>query len=115
MTARSVTLAGWPSLMRGRPITTTCSQDASGWPFASRATRSSTMIMLRSASGTPEVISELEPRWTTIALSGRPVERSAALKPSDIDISTANTATTSAIPTIASSVTCQRTRTFRTL
>ena len=73
------------------------------------------MIMLRSASGTPEVSSEPEPRCTMIALSGRPVERSAALKPSDIDISTANTATTSAIPPIASSVTCQRTRTLRML
>ena len=63
----------------------------------------------------PEVSSEPEPRWTTIALSVRPVERSAVLKPSVIDISTANTATTSAMPEIASSVSCQRTLTLRTL
>jgi hypothetical protein len=50
-----------------------------------------------------------------IALSGRPVERSAARKPSDIAISMANTATTRAMPLIASRVTCQRTRTLRTL
>ena len=50
-----------------------------------------------------------------IALSVRPVERRAAAKPSDIDMSTANTATTRAMPPIASSVTCQRTRTLRTL
>ena len=110
-----MTFVGWPSVARGRPITITRSQEASGWPSASRATRSSTRIVLRCSSGTPEVSSEPEPRWTMIALSVRPVERSAVWKPSDIAISTANTATTSAMPTIASSVTCQRTRTLRTL
>ena len=71
--------------------------------------------MLRSASGTPEVSSEPEPRCTTIALSVRPVERSAASKPADIDMSTAKTATTRAMPPTASRVSCQRTRTLRTL
>ena len=115
VTARSETFAGSPSVERGRPITTTHSQDAIGCPLASRATRSSTRIMLRSASGTTEVSSEVEPRCTTIALSARPVVRSAAANPSDIDISTAKTATTSAMPPTASSVSCQRTRTLRTL
>ena len=115
VTARRVTFAGWPSLARGRPITTTSSQDASGWPLASRATRSSTVIMLRSARGTDEVSSEPEPRWNTIALSVRPVVRRAAAKPSDIDMSTAKTATTRAIPPTARRVSCQRTRTLRTL
>jgi hypothetical protein len=50
-----------------------------------------------------------------IALSVRPVERSAAAKPSDMDMSTAKAATTRAIPATASSVTCQRTRTLRML
>ena len=50
-----------------------------------------------------------------IALSGRPVERSAAEKPSDMAMSTANTATTSVIPTTASSVRRHRTRMLRTL
>ena len=71
--------------------------------------------MLRSASGTADVSSESEPRWTTIALSARPVDRSAAWNPSDMDISTANTATTRAMPQIARSVTCHRIRTLRTL
>ncbi len=115
VTPRKVTLAGWPSVARGRPITTTSSQEASGWPSGPRATRSSTAIMLRSARGTEEVSSEPDPRCTTIALSGRPVDLRAARKPSDIDISTVKTATTSAMPDTASRVTCQRTRTLRTL
>ena len=41
--------------------------------------------------------------------------RSAIANPSDIDMSTVKTATTSAIPEMASSVTCQRLRTLRTL
>ena len=114
-TARSVTLVGCPSLSLGSAITTTHSQDASGLPSAARATRSSTTIMLRWSSDTPEVSSEAEPRWTMIALSGGRSTRSASAKPSDIESSTVNTATTSAMPPIASSVTCQRTRTLRTL
>ncbi len=96
-------------------MTTTHSGEASGLPSASTAIRSSTTILLRSSRGTPEVSSEAEPRWTIIALSVRPVERSAALKPSDMDMSTANTATTMAMPPTASRVTCQRTRTLRML
>ena len=115
VTARRVTLAGMPSVTLGRPMTTTHSQEASGWPAASRATRSSTTIMLRSESGTAEVSSEPEPRCTIMALSVRPVVRRAAAKPSDIDMRTAKTATTRAMPPTASSVSCQRTRTLRTL
>ena len=50
-----------------------------------------------------------------IALSSRPVDLRARRKPSDIDMITVNTATTMAMPTIASSVTCQRWRTLRML
>ncbi len=115
VTARRVMFAGMPSLRRGRPMTTTHSHEAMGRPSESRAIRSSTTILLRSSRGTPEVSSEAEPRWTIIALSVRPVDLSAALKPSDIDMSTANTATTRAMPPIASRVTCHRTRTLRRL
>ena len=59
--------------------------------------------------------SDADPRWTIIALSALPVVRSAIANPSDIDISTVKTATTSAIPEMASRVTCQRLRTLRTL
>ncbi len=104
-----------PSVAFTRLMTMTQSQEARGWPSAPRATRSSTMIMLRASRGTPEVSSEPEPRWTMMALSGRPVDLRAVLKPSDIDMSTAKTATTRAIPLTASRVTCQRTRTLRTL
>src|SRR5262245_57454471 len=96
-------------------MTTTQSHDASGVPSGRRATRSSATIMFRTSMPTPEVSSEAEPRWTIIALSGRPVERSAAWNPDDIDSRIEKTATTSAMPEIASSVTCQRTRTFRML
>jgi len=50
-----------------------------------------------------------------MAFPGRPVARSAMAKPSDIAMSTVNTATTRAMPDTASSVTCHRFRTFRTL
>ena len=63
----------------------------------------------------PEVSSEADPLCTIMALSVRPVERRAAWNPADMDMSTANTATTRAMPPTASSVTCQRTRTLRTL
>ena len=50
-----------------------------------------------------------------MALSGDPVARSAVRKPVDIATSTSITATTSAMPPMASSVTFQRTIRFRML
>ena len=115
MTARNVTFVGPPWLTLGKLITTTQSHAAMGVPSARLAMRSSATIMLRTSMPTPEVSSEADPRCTMIALSSRPVERSAAWKPADIESRMAKTATTSEIPEIASSVTCQRTRTFRML
>ena len=99
----------------GRLITTTQSQAARAEPSGRRAIRSSERMVLRSSILTPEVSSEAEPRWTMRALSGRPVERSAIWKPADMESRTASTATTRAMPEIASRVTCQRTRTLRML
>jgi hypothetical protein len=85
-------------------------------PTSSRSSTSSrTTIICRWSSGIQEVSSDAEPRWMIIALSERPVVRRAAAKPSDIDISTVKTATTSAIPEMASRVTCQRLQTLRML
>ena len=93
-----MTLIGSRVSFLGSPITTTHSGEAMGWPSAPRAMRWSTTIWLRASMRTPEVSSEPDPRCTIIALSVRPVERSAAWKPSDIDMSTAMAATTSAMP-----------------
>ena len=95
-------------------MTETHSQEASGRPAAPRAATWS-RIALRSSCSTREVTSEFEPRLTTIALSTRPVPRSAVRKPWDMARSTAKTATTRAIPSTARSATVQRMRTFRTL
>ena len=65
--------------------------------------------------GIHDVSSEADPRCTTIAFCSEPVARRADAKPADIDMRTAKTATTRAIPETASSVTCQRFRTLRTL
>ena len=73
------------------------------------------MMRRAAASGIPEVSSDCEPFCTTSALSVRPVARNAIRKPFDIESSTMKTVTTSAIPKIASSVTCQRTRRLRML
>ena len=72
-------------------------------------------IMFRWSRGIHDVSSDADPRCTTSAFCSVPVARSADAKPSDIDMRTAKTATTSAMPETASSVTCQRFRTFRTL
>ena len=75
--------------------TTTISGEASGWPSASaRHARVDHDQVARGRSGTPEVSSEAEPRCTTIALSGRPVARSARRNPFAIASSTTSTATT---------------------
>ena len=96
-------------------LTIMISGDAIGRPWPSRATRSSTMIMAALSRLNPEVSSEVVPRWMTMALSVSPVDRSAARKPFDIATSTSITATTSAMPPTASSVTFQRTMRFLTL
>ena len=64
---------------------------------------------------THEVSSDVEPRWVTMALSGDPVERRAMRKPFSIANRVTKTATTSPMPTTASSVTFQRWRRLRTL
>ena len=114
-TPRRVTFVRWPPVRLGSDMIITDSQDAMTWPSAPRARRESASIKSRSSAGTSDSISEAEPRVTIIALSGRPVERSADENPSVIAISTANTATTSVIPTTARTVRRQRTRTLRTV
>ncbi len=114
-TPRTLTLTSAPSALRFKPATTRISGEARGWPSAPRATRGSTAIRLAFARLMPEVSSDCEPFWTTMALSARPVARSARRKPLDIDIRNTNTVTTSATPPTASSVTCQRERRLRTL
>ena len=93
----------------------TDSAEARTWPSGPRASRESARITLRSSGVTSESISEAEPRVTTIALSARPLPRRAARNPSAMAMSTVNTATTSVIPTTASSVSRQRTRMLRQL
>ena len=115
MTARSTTLVRRPSDLRGIAITETHSQEASGRPPAPRTAGTWSRMAFLSSSSTREVTSEFEPRLTTMALSSRPVPRSAALNPCDIAISTATTATTSAMPKAARSATGQRARTLRAL
>ena len=100
-TPRTVTLVGWPSVARGSAITITSSQDASGWPFGvardALVDHDHVAVLARHARGQLRASSRA---GRTIALSRRPVARSATRKPLDIAISTANTATTSAMPPI---------------
>ena len=114
-TPRIVTLVGCPSLRRGLLLTTTISGEASGRPSAPRATRESTTIRLRWSSGTHEVSSLADPRCTTIAFCGMPVERRARRTPATIASSTTSTATTRLMPRTARNVTCQRSRRLRRL
>ena len=81
VTGRSTTLVRRPSDLRGSAMTETHSQETSGRPSGPRTAGTWSRIALRSSSSTREVTSELEPRLTTMALSGRPVPRSAAAKP----------------------------------
>src|SRR5437773_6934242 len=115
VTPRMVTLVGVPSERRGMLPTTTISGEARGRPSAPVATLASTTILLRWSRGTQEVSSEAEPRWTTMAFSGSPVERRAHWKPVRIAMRATKTVTTRPIPITASRLTCQRARTLRTL
>ncbi len=101
-----------PSTLRGRFATTTISPEARGWPSAPLAMRSSTARRLARPRSMPEPSSDWEPFWSTIALSVRPVARSAMRKPLDIAARNTNTVTTRAMPKMASRVTCQRIRRF---
>ena len=96
-------------------MTTTQSQAAMGEPSGRRAIRSSAMIMLRTLIPTPEVNSECR-----AALHDQGVVRTSGgakrhLEPRRHREQDCEHCTTSAIPEIASSVTCQRTRTLRML
>src|SRR5438552_13874528 len=112
---RMVTLVAAPSLRRGKEPMTTISGEAKGRPCASVATRESTTSLSRWPSGTQEVSSEADPRWTITAFSGRPVARSAYSNPVRMAIRATNTVTTRAMPVMARRLTCQRARTLRTL
>ncbi len=94
---------------------TTISGDAKGTPSLPRATRLSTRTRSASCRLKPEVSSEVAPFCTTMALSVRPVDLKASRNPAETACSTTNTATTSAIPAMASRLVRHRTRRFRTL
>src|SRR5262245_10913783 len=114
-TPRSATFVKLPSAARRRFATITISREASGAPSAVRATRESTSTRWAASRGMPDVSSEVAPFWTTIALSARPVDRSAVRNPAAIAESTTKTETTSAMPKIASRFMRQRTPRLRTL
>src|SRR5262245_38368918 len=114
-TPRRVTLMRLPSAARLSCATITISGDARGAPSAARATRESTSTRWAASRGMPDVSSDVAPFWTTIALSVRPVERSAVLNPAAIAESTTKTETTSAMPKIARRLMRQRTARLRTL
>ena len=73
------------------------------------------MIMLTLLRLMPELSSEPDPRWVTIAFSDEPVTASARLKPLAMAVRAMSTATTSEMPPSASRVTFHRTMTLRTL
>ena len=73
------------------------------------------MIMLALSRLKPEVSSPVEPRCVTIAFSASPSRAAPMRNPFAIAVRTSSTATTSAMPPTASSVTCQRTAMLRTL
>ena len=115
VTPRTTTFTEAPSFLRCMLLTTMISGDASGRPSSSLATRASTMIVFALSRLNPDVNSEVVPRWMTMALSVEPVDRRASRKPFDMATRTSITATTRAMPPMASRVTRQRTTRLRTL
>ena len=115
VTPRTTTFTLSPSWRRGMLLTTMISGEASTRPCASRAIRWSTMIRFADSRLQASFSSDCAPRCTTMTFSGEPVVRSAMRKPFEIATSTSITATTSAMPPMASSVTCQRTIRLRML
>jgi hypothetical protein len=109
VTPRTTTFTSAPSSLRFMEATIASSGDAIGCPCASRATCESTESALSASRPIPEVISDVDPRCVMIAFSGDPPALSASRKPAAIAVSTMRTATTSAMPPIASSVTRPRT------
>jgi len=71
--------------------------------------RESRTSALSASRGMPEVISDVEPRCVMMAFSDDPLAWSAWRNPAAIAVSTISTATTRAMPPMASSVTRPRT------
>ena len=103
-----------PVVFSGNEATTTTSGLTRG-PAGDRATPGATSRIFRCSTLTLLSISEVAPARRTIAFSGDPEETSVAWKPRAMASMATNTATVPAMPSTATTVEGQRSRTLFTL